>query len=220
LRVFVPFKGRLLKVDDFEPGEPVLHDSEGWRIRRMDRYRRGMGLGILIFLPLWPLLFFALNAAPWGAHLDWVFFIFYPLSYFGFMHILVLYNDWRDRGAGTVSGLYENGLLFRLIPYGPLYFIPYQDIERVETKGSRPLTRRKLLHLKGHEKPLGFGDLKAFLGEDGMAYLHRAMAGRVQHVGPPELRVYGPGGTHAQRPRREREHDDVAVYGMAPPFQD
>lgn len=203
-------------VDDIDMGEPVLHDVDGWLAQRRKVDRGTMRCNVIIMLAFWSLGLLSLLFL--DPDLVLVAFIIVPMVCVPVDFLQKRSFDWWDRRNGDVDGLYERGLFFRI--FGRTrWFIPYAVIERIETKKGR-FSTNTLLHLRGHEEPFYTGDLDILLGEYGMAYMMRTIEGRVQHVGPPELRIYGPGGAHAQRPKRERVHDDAAGYGITPPFQD
>lgn len=179
------------------------------RIMRVDVFRRFLRNFALLYAAFIP--FFVLFGVFIGSGSVTILLpLFYLVSFVLTYYLMETYHDWRDREAGTISGLYAHGLFVRPLIGYRRYFVPYSAIKRLEVK-ERTLFNMAILHLRGIRRPLKVPYLDELLSDDGMAFLERGITGTPLPEGPPELRVYGSGGVQSSHPMVEGDLEGATV---------
>ncbi len=188
LKVKIPFRGEWRKVARVHQGEPVLYTAEEWQARDPEWEDTG---------PVWKWFWFPLVTLliAWlflgrDGTIFWVIYAIIHVSLWNTVYPVILrhHRCW-ERSRKGYSGLYENGVQWRLVMYSETFFIPYSEIMvcHLVDRG-----RGKVLkfHIRGFQKPWTFCTLWHVLGEEGMEEL-RARVDAVQgRVVPPKLVVY------------------------------
>jgi hypothetical protein len=195
--------GRVRSAPSIDRGELLVYTEEEWR-ERLSTVQRRMYRTLLVLLSV---VYFALiipivvaTAGIEDVPIELPIFLLIMMSIVVWVPgILALMMNRYQSSLMPAVGLYEGG-----VQLGPGLFVPYGEIERVESVdrvpgGGRWGGRAVKLHPRFKRRPFpgvevpGYWFLKVeFLGDEGVAELERGVSGLGEGVQkPPKLVLYG-----------------------------
>lgn len=189
LKVKIPINGEWRRVASVHQGKPVLYTAEEWQARDPDGEDVGPFWKWVCF-PLFTLFIAWLFLGNDGTSFWIIWAVIHVTMWNTFYPVSLRHHASRERSRGGYTGLFENGVQWRLVMYSETFFLPYSeiiDLEQVDRGKGKVLEFR----IRGFWKPWTFCTLGDVLGEEGMEEL-RARVDAVQgRVVPPKLVVYG-----------------------------
>jgi hypothetical protein len=188
LKVKIPFRGEWRKVANVHRGEPVIFTGREWQSRDPEWEDEGP-LWKWVYFPLFTLLIAWLFLGRDGTLFWIVWAIIYVSMWNTFYPVSLRHHRSRECSRRGYSGLFENGVQWRLLMYSDTYFLPYSEIvdfHLVEQKESKVLE----FHIRGFEKPWSSHDLWRTLGPEGLEELRARVDAAQCRVHPPQLVVY------------------------------
>jgi hypothetical protein len=188
LKVKIPIDGEWRKVARVHRGEPVLYTAEEWQNREsegedLDPVWKWVWFPLLSLLIAW--LFFGRDGT-----LFWIIFgIIHVVMWNTFYPVSLRHHMSRERSRGGYTGLFVNGVQWRLVMYSETFFLPYSeiiDLDLVDRGKGKVLE----FHIRGFRKPWAFDTLWDVLGPEGMKELRARVEAAQCRVVPPKLVVY------------------------------
>ncbi len=192
MRGLVPYKGKFVKADNIPRGEPLLYSAEEWMARNKVERRRYLRR-ILVILPVTILTIVSVMNLIAGNPL-WpdivVSAVVYTIAFPLMLSIPEVLNGRKARKARVYSGLFQNGLMFRVPTREWATFVPYGLVEDFEVKRVNLVNNMLMLRLRGFKKPqpVYMGGL---LDAEGQGMLRTMIMGASVMTEAPELHVYG-----------------------------